>query len=267
MIYHFAKKLIQIVFRFVGLGLVRASDLEVFRNRAEDAALADFDFKLLPHLSHSDSEKFMEIRRDSKAQLRQDFLALMVSKYKTKGFFVEIGAADGIFASNTLMLEKSFGWSGILAEPAKSWQKKLKEYRSALITTKAVYSETGKNLDFFESEATNISTLADYRDFDGGGIHRKKFRKYPVETITLFDLLNDFKAPKIIDYLSIDTEGSEFEIISGFPFELYEIHFISIEHNYNINRGKIRNLLESKGFQSFLPELSQYDDWYLSHVL
>lgn len=57
-------------------------------------------------------------RRISHGQIFQDVLAHLVSP-KTHGYFVEFGATDGYFLSNTYLLEKSFLWKGILAEPAK----------------------------------------------------------------------------------------------------------------------------------------------------
>jgi hypothetical protein len=57
-------------------------------------------------------------------------------------------------------------------------------------------------------------------------------------------VLKKYNAPKIIDYLSIDTEGSEFEIVKKFDFNSDKFNFISCEHNYNSNvRKKIKNLI------------------------
>jgi hypothetical protein len=85
---------------------------------------------------------------------------------------------------------------------------------------------------------------------------------YEVETITLGDLLETHAAPRIIDYLSIDTEGSEFEILSNFDFEKRLIRCITCEHNFTANRDKIFKLLSSKGYKRKFVEFSDCDDWY-----
>ena len=70
-------------------------------------------------------------------------------------------------------------------------------------------------------------------------------------------------APKIIDYMSVDTEGSELDILFDFPFDVYKFNFISIEHNYGSNRQKLRNLLRKNGYKIFLDNLSKWDDWFV----
>jgi hypothetical protein len=88
-------------------------------------------------------------------------------------------------------------------------------------------------------------------------------KTYQVETITLQQLLINANAPKQIDFLSIDTEGSEFEILSKFPFEEYFFKFITVEHNNSENRGKLKDLMNSKGYFEILPEFSGGDWWFV----
>ena len=70
---------------------------------------------------------------------------------------------------------------------------------------------------------------------------------------------NDGKVFKNIDYLSIDTEGSEYEILSAFPFEKWNIRLITVEHNFTDKRRLIQSLMTSKGYGC--KEI-QWDDWY-----
>ena len=72
---------------------------------------------------------------------------------------------------------------------------------------------------------------------------------------------------KKIDFLSIDTEGSEYEILQKFNFYKYQIKIICCEHNYTVNRNKIFKLLNSKGYKREYENLSQYDDWYFKKSL
>ena len=72
-----------------------------------------------------------------------------------------------------------------------------------------------------------------------------------------------YSAPKIIDYLSIDTEGSEYEILKKFNFDKYIFSVITCEHNFTENRKKIFNLLTSKGYKRIFKDISRFDDWYI----
>ena len=97
---------------------------------------------------------------------------------------------------------------------------------------------------------------------DGNKDYRLEGKQYDVQTISLEDLLKKYSAPKRIDYLSIDTEGSEYEILSNFNFDAYDIRVITCEHNYMPERDKIYKLLTSKGFFRVETNKSQWDDWY-----
>jgi hypothetical protein len=76
-------------------------------------------------------------------------------------------------------------------------------------------------------------------------------------------LLNEYNAPKFVDFLSIDTEGSEFEILRNFDFQSYRFGAICVEHNFADTRGKINKLLLANGYVQVHPELSDFDDWYV----
>jgi hypothetical protein len=92
---------------------------------------------------------------------------------------------------------------------------------------------------------------------------RSSGKTYSVKTISLLDLLIKHEAPFNIDYLSIDTEGSEFDILNSFDFSAYSISIITVEHNYSPMRAKIHNLLSSKGYNRVHQEFSKFDDWYI----
>ena len=69
---------------------------------------------------------------------------------------------------------------------------------------------------------------------------------------------------KKIDYISIDTEGSEYEIIKNFDFEKYDVEIFTIEHNFiEQKRNKIFELMTSKNYIRIFQNLSKWDDWYV----
>ena len=106
------------------------------------------------------------------------------------------------------------------------------------------------------------------KDYVGSDIHKeirieKAKSTYNVKTVSLVDLLNHWQAPTVIDYLSIDTEGSELEILLDFDFDIYDISVITCEHNYSDNRDKLYKLLVGNGYTRILDNISMFDDWYV----
>jgi FkbM family methyltransferase len=135
----------------------------------------------------------------------------------------------------------------------------LRENRNCIIETDCVWKKSNEKLLFIENGV--LSTLNEFKDSD---MHtRNSQTEYSVNTISLNDLLEKNNSPKVIDYLSIDTEGSEFEILNSFDFSKYEIKIITVEHNYTQSREKIFNLLSINGYNRVLTDVSAYDDWYL----
>lgn len=197
------------------------------------------------------------LKAKSKSELDQDLFVISVVG-KSDGFFVDIGAADGFSVSNTKLLE-DMGWKGILVEPSKYWHSILQN-RFGQISHCAISQDVSRK-DFLETTDPFKSTL--YESLGKDKHERSSARMYEVPTITLLGLLEKYNAPKIIDYLSIDTEGNDFEIIQNFDFNLYKFKVITIEHNFTDSREKIYNLLTVNGYQRILEFFSGHDDFYI----
>lgn len=215
----------------------------------------------------SDSKEIQKYFSASRAQLLQDLFVLEQTSWKRNGFFVEFGATDGINLSNTFLLEKEFGWTGILAEPGRNWHSSLERNRAAIISKECVWSESGKYLTFIESEFPEFSTIDEFQNSDGMMTSRTPAAKYEVNTITLKELLETNKAPNYIDYISIDTEGSELEILAKFPFGQYKFGILTVEHNHSENEDAIDNLLSGQGYERVHRQISQFDGWYVNKSL
>ena len=159
-------------------------------------------------------------------------------------------------------MEQKYGWTGILAEPMPDWHEKLKE-RRAIVDHRCVWSKSGEKLTFYCSNIPELSGLKATADQDGHTGKRKNARQIEVETISLLDLLQAHQAPRLIDYMSVDTEGSEFSILANFDFGRYDVNLISVEHNHSDLRGKIHGLLAQNGYARVFEEFSDCDDWYV----
>jgi FkbM family methyltransferase len=248
------------LFHKLGFSIIRITTLLKLREQSENGEIWDFVTKiptnklnmLVKYISKSNSE------------LRQDIFVLNELDFKENGYFVEFGATDGVTGSNTYLLEKEFGWKGLLAEPARFWHESLKSNRLSTISTDCVWKITGEQITFSESKVPSFSTISHFVNSDLHSKTRKNSGKYIVNSISLIDLLDINNAPKNIDYLSIDTEGSELEILSAFDFSKYHIKVITVEHNFTNKRNLIYRLLSDNGFTRVFEEFSKYDDWYIN---
>lgn len=204
-------------------------------------------------------------RRASTAQLGQDLWVLARSAHKRGGYFVEFGATDGVRLSNTWLLEKRHGWRGICIEPNPRMFPKLKANRQCVTSSLCIGASTGKKVRFVLAE--EYGGLVDDMAADMHADKRAAYATDPanvveMETVSLHDALTRLGAPHDIDYLSIDTEGSEFEILAAFPFDRWRIRLITVEHNFSPMREKIKALLEPMGYAR---TEAQWDDWYELH--
>jgi FkbM family methyltransferase len=218
-------------------------------------------------LSDPAKVKFCKILPQSYSQLNQDVLALIINGMTQNNYFVEFGAAGGKVGSNTFLLESKYSWRGIVAEPARSYKPELEETRKCDIDFRCVYSHSGLFLEFLECKTSMLSTISGYEKSDTLADDRKVKSAYSVETVSLLDLLDQYKAPGTIGYISIDTEGSEFTILENFDFGRYTFNFMSIEHNSPEQDHRLEQLLEPLGYIRILRDLSQFDSWYVSKEL
>lgn len=236
--------------------IVSSEELRGLRDlRSDVSSLLELPTKKLAALT--------ELRERAKSQLQQDLFVLSELDFKERGYFVEFGATNGVDLSNTWILEKDFGWRGILAEPARCWHDELAINRVAHVETRCVWRDSTSTLQFNETRDAVLSTVQEFSASDYHQKNREGGRLYDVSTLSLIDMLDKYGAPHHVDYLSIDTEGSEYEILSHFDFDKYEFGIITCEHNYTPARKQIFDLLTGKGYRRKYLGLSQWDDWYV----
>lgn len=204
----------------------------------------------------------------AQGQLFQDLWALYELDEKRGGYFVEFGATNGITMSNSHILEHHYGWTGIVAEPNPDYHERLARERSCTISHKCVYSRSGETMNFLCTEKPMFSRLEAINPDDHNECTmRANHREVPVETISLDDLLDEHGAPDEIDYMSVDTEGSELEILNAFDFDRRLVKLFTIEHNFTPLRAQIHDLMTSKGYVRRFPEYTRFDDWYVHPYL
>lgn len=203
----------------------------------------------------------MYVNMYSFAQLKQDLEVVDYYHEKKDGYFVDIGAHDGRTLSNTYLLERYYQWKGICVEPLPDKFRHLKRIRrNSHCINQAIFSVSGLSLPFARSGL--FSGLVDYIDCH---LQHKQMPTFQVTTITLDEVLHQVQAPHQIDYLSIDTEGSELEVLKSINFSDYRFGIIHVEHNFiEPRRSQMRTLLESVGYH--YQRENQWDDVYIYDV-
>lgn len=181
------------------------------------------------------------------------------------GFFVDVGAGDGIDHSNTYALEQT-GWKGLCIEADDANFTKLKMNRSCICEHACILDQR-QEVDFL---------VVDQNQMDGLGhlfCGIKNFLPaYPLagkmvkkKTVPLDSVLRKHNVPKLIEYLNLDVEGAEFEVLKNFPFDEFTFTAITVEHNAHLGdaslQKNLRQLLLENGY--VLAKSLKWDDWYL----
>ena len=201
-------------------------------------------------------------RTHPKAQLDQDLWALHETQEKRGGYFIEFGACDGMTLSNSLLLEREYGWSGLVAEPNPRWHAALKVNRKCAIDLRCVSGKSGETESFDATAIAELGGMTRTMPVDSNTLARSMHAKIKVPTVSLNDLLREHNAPRTIDYLSVDTEGSELEILTAFNWDAYDVRLVSVEHNQTPAREALATLLSGLGFQQRLESVSEWDSWW-----
>jgi FkbM family methyltransferase len=173
------------------------------------------------------------------------------------GTFVEIGAHNGVTYSNTYFLEKERGWKGICIEPMPERFAELKACRNCVCVEGCVSDINEISQLLMVSCARNDTEMLSglLHKYDPRHLERVKneicahkgsCKTIDVQCYKLNDLLEQ-NGITHVNYLSIDTEGGEFDILSSIDFSKFKIDAITVEDNYGDPR--LTSFLEEKGFK------------------
>ncbi len=191
----------------------------------------------------------------SYSQLAQDLWVINQLKGKTDGFFIDIGAYDGVYHSNTLALEQ-LGWKGILIEAEVEVYKRATQNRQAFVEHCTVSDRVGRGEFFIAQTWGGLKRFARTDALKGHFQLKNKLKTVP--TVTLSSVLCKHQIPPIVDYLSIDVEGAEYAILkSYFSHSARQFRCMTIEVGSNQeDLGHLINLLHPLGYR-----LDQIVDW------
>jgi FkbM family methyltransferase len=170
------------------------------------------------------------------------------------GFFVEVGANRPQQESQTWHLEQ-LGWQGVLVEPQPDLAEELSRVRRARVFAVACSSPQNAGRRMRLHVAGALSALD--RDRMAPGAQSDKVVDVPVRMLD--DILLDAQAPEHFDFLSIDVEGHELEVLSGFDLARWRPRLILIEDHVG-NLEKHRYLTKS-GYR--LIRRIENNGWYV----
>jgi FkbM family methyltransferase len=231
----------------------------------EQNALTENNKNLLLNFINSIKDK-----KDIKSQLYQDMFASFIIGDKFDKTFFEFGATNGVDLSNSYTLERYLNWKGVLSEPSPQWHNELKKNRPYTnIISECIWSESNKKLNFFESDVGVLSSLENFKESDkismpGNTQARlKNGKNIVVKTISLNDAIEKQFNSKSPSYISIDTEGSEYEILKNFNFKKYRPLVFTIEHNFTELQLKIDELMFLNDYIRVFKSLTAFDAWYV----
>jgi FkbM family methyltransferase len=185
----------------------------------------------------------------------------------TEGYYLEIGANDGISQSNTNFLERRFGWRGILIEPVPNIFKQLVRNRSSENTFwNVACCSFDYNSSQIEMTYGDLMSVSHFKTIDlDPEAHIAEAMNYLASNDqayrflanakTLQEILTESMAPSVMDFFSLDVEGAEFEVLNGIDFDKFNFRFILVESR---TLDRIKVYLESKSYV-FVKEFSNHD--------
>eukprot|EP01038_Epipyxis_sp_PR26KG_P014796 gene14796-19881_t len=196
----------------------------------------------------------------SHSQTNQDMIVLRILNDKSNGYFIDLAANDWQLCSNSFIFDMYNHWGGVCIEPNPKYHPGLLGNRHCNIFINPVSIKNGDTVDF-NFEAGPL-----------GGIVNEEFDNKPnaystnitkLHTVTITTILDEVKAPNIIDYFSLDVEGAELFVLKGFDFEKYKFMVLTIERP----KEHVHHLLTRHGMR-FVAVISEYGEvLYIHHTL
>ena len=174
------------------------------------------------------------------------------------GIFFDIGANHPIIHNNTYLFEKN-GWSGFAFEPVSKAKDLWEKYRKTRFFPYAVSSKTEKlKFDIYHLYDIPQTSFVNRKEN-----HSQLYKTIEVDGISIKDFCKKENISHI-DFMSIDVEGHDLEVLEGIDFKKININVLTIENNREpaIGDKKIREFMENHGY-IFYARVHYLDDIYV----
>jgi FkbM family methyltransferase len=198
------------------------------------------------------------------SQFGEDKILFEIFQRKTSGVCVEVGANNGVDDSTSLFFEK-IGWKCILIEPNPILCQMIRSTRNALLYECAASDRRGVATLYVAEGAEKshgVSMISVEEEEARNKIKSYGFtcRPVQVDTRTLDNILAELKFSSGIDFVSIDVEGHELEVLKGFSLERWRPMILLVEDNSNFENNIVSNYLKKFGYVRFMR--TGVNDWY-----
>lgn len=203
----------------------------------------------------NDAPTSIKPNQESYAQVGQD--SIILDLLGPNGYFIDLAANDALDLTNTLALERK-GWTGLCVEPNSVYWYGLAHRECTVVGALVAGTKPEKVKVKFRGVYGGIVGKLDNRL-----ANRKKEPDAPEVTrytAPITEILHQYNVPKTIDYLSLDVEGSEYEIMKDFPFDKYTIRVMTVERP----NKQLKQLLTENGY-IYLAEIATWGEYLWCH--
>lgn len=253
------------ILQLFNLGLVKKHDL----NRLHETQISyqcligklafflDYEILNKKNLENSSFEilDWPNLLLESRSETGQDLFALFSNQLKQGGTFLEFGAYDGVTFSNTHLLEAHFNWQGVLIDPISKHFEEMKLNRNCISIHAAITARKQEFVKILESPASNLSKPVSKSRFTD--------KTHRVPAFTLTEIMDRYFPATSLDFLSIDVEGEDLEILASVDLSKYQINSICVEHNNRTDSEELLKYMEEIGYTTVWDEYSGNDFWFI----
>lgn len=193
------------------------------------------------------------------AQFGEDRILAAIFAGRAGGWCAEVGAHDGRTGSATLLFE-GMGWQCLLVEPNPASVEQIRRHRTGVVRHCAASSAEGEATFYVAEGVEQMSTVEADRDHlrwiaeVGGSV-----RETRVRTARLDDLLDEAGFPEL-QFLTIDVEGHELEVLRGLTLERFRPRIVIVEENLGRRESAVARHMAAHGYVSF--KRTGVNDWY-----
>jgi FkbM family methyltransferase len=208
-----------------------------------------------------------ELKLHFSGQFHQDLIAYLYlcgNRTTHSGFFIDIGAYDGITISNTYVFEQ-LGWNGICVEPLPNIFNTLRKNRKCDCYNVAIAEHSQNNQIYINATGSNndaegLSTLSGLESTMTEK-HRQEIKErggnieyITVQTMTFNELMSNYPKITNIDFLSIDVEGGELNVLKSIDFDKFSFRLLVVENNEEIpgNGELLKDFMNKNGYKVLL---------------
>lgn len=176
--------------------------------------------------------------------------------YKQNGTYVELGALDGVLASNTFWFERALGWHGLLIEPSAKAHQRLVENRGGAqnnVIRHAVVCPAGQTVEYLEpARVQDVATAGIATAVPEGNkryAHMRTARRRPMACVPLNELLLSAQL-RHVDFFSLDVEGAELTVLKTIDWDAttFGVLMVELDGKNSAKDDEVRSLLSARGY-------------------